>query len=67
MANLIEGIQAECNRVRSAIPHYEELGPVGAFGAAALRSAVKEGEDAIASGDTTRMVQALESLRGCLE
>jgi hypothetical protein len=67
MPNLIEGIQAECNRVRNAIPHYEEIGPVGAFGAAALRSAVKEGEDSIASGDVTRMVAALQALRDCSE
>jgi hypothetical protein len=67
MANLIEAIQSECNRVRGAIPHYEELGPVGAFGAAALRAAVKEGEDSIASGDVTRMVSALQGLRDCSE
>lgn len=63
--NLIEVIQSECNRVRVAIPHYEELGPTGQFGAEALKRAVKEGEESIASGDVVRMVEALASLRDC--
>lgn len=65
MANLIEGIQAECNRVREILPHYVALGPVGAFGKIALDQAIKEGESAIASGDITRMVEALQSLKSC--
>jgi hypothetical protein len=65
MANLIEAIQVECNRVRELLPYYEELGPVGAFGAAALKAAVKAGETSIASGDIVQMVRALDSLRAC--
>lgn len=65
MANLIEGIQSECNSVRELITDYEALGPVGAFGAAVLRAAIKDGEAAIASGDVVAMIAALKSLQGC--
>jgi hypothetical protein len=63
--NLIEGIQAECNRVRDILPHYEMLGRVGQFGAVMLRAAIVEGEAAIASGDVVRMLRALDGLKGC--
>lgn len=63
--NLIEGIQKQCNRVREILPHYEELGPTGAFGAAVLRQAIVEGEAAIASGDVVRMLAAYKSLEDC--
>lgn len=65
--NVIEAIQQECERVRKAVPNYEALGPVGAFGAAMLKTSIKEGEAAIASGDVTRMLPALQSLRDCAE
>lgn len=65
MANLIEGIQAECERVRKILPHYTEIGPVGAFGAAMLKQCIHEGEAAIASGEVTRMVLALTALQDC--
>lgn len=66
MANLVEGIQAQCNRVRDELlPVYDSLGPVGAFGALMLREAVKEGEAAIASNDVVRMVKAYQSLKSC--
>lgn len=67
MANIIEGIQAECNRIRKIIPHYEELGPVGSFGATMLKIAVAEGEASIASGDVVRMVKAYRELQDCKE
>lgn len=64
--NLIEGIQEQCKRVRDELlPLYEELGPVGAFGAAMLKQAVTEGEAAIASGDVVRMLAAYKELEGC--
>lgn len=63
--NLIEGIQQECHRVRELIPHYDALGPVGTFGGLVLRESIREGEAAIASGDVTRMVEALKDLKEC--
>lgn len=65
MANLVEGIQEQCNRVREILPHYDALGPVGVFGATMLRHAIKEGEAAIASGDVVRMVKAYAALESC--
>lgn len=63
--NVIEAIQKECGRVRAILPHYEEIGPAGAFGAAMLGAAVTEGEAAIASGDRVRMIRALCALQDC--
>lgn len=63
--NLVEGIQRECNRVRELIPLYKEIGPAGAFGAAMLKAAIREGEASIASGDVVRMLGAFRSLEGC--
>jgi len=65
MANLIEGIQSECNRVRELITEYDAIGPAGRFGAAMLRQAVKDGEAAVASGDVVAMVKALKELQSC--
>lgn len=63
--NLIEGIQAECNRLREMLPAYKELGPIGAFGHAVLSIAITEGEAAIASGDVVRMARSLAELKEC--
>jgi hypothetical protein len=66
MANVIEGIQQQCKRVREVlIPAYESIGPVGTFGKMMLNQAVNEGEAAIASGDVVRMLAAYKSLEGC--
>jgi hypothetical protein len=63
--NLIEGIQAQCNRVRELVPIYEAIGAPGAFGAAMLKADIAEGEAAIASGDVIRMLAAYKALEGC--
>lgn len=63
--NLIEGILQECNRVRQILPAYDELGPVGLFGANALRCAIADGEAAMGSGDIVRMVRAYLALKDC--
>jgi hypothetical protein len=65
MPNLIEGVLAECNRVRGIVPYYEEIGPAGAIGAALLKAAIAEGEAAIASGDLLRMIRAFRALQDC--
>lgn len=65
MENVIEGIQGECERVRSLLPDYEAIGPAGRFGLEMLKADIREGEAAIASGETVRMIQALKSLKGC--
>lgn len=61
--NLIEGIQAHCNRLRDVlIPRYEEAGPAAAFAIAMMRASIAEGEAAIASDDIVRMVRACKDL-----
>lgn len=63
--NVIEGIQAQCNRCRELIKQYEEIGPAGAFGKLMIQQDITEGEAAIASGDVVRMIRAYEALEGC--
>lgn len=62
--NLIEGIQEEMNRVRNELlPQYEAIGPAGMFGVAEIKGAIKQGEQAIASGDPIASLQAYERLK----
>lgn len=56
MANLIEGIQEECNRLRKFIPIYEEIGPAGMFGKAIIQADIQRGEASIAGGDVVEML-----------
>jgi hypothetical protein len=65
MANIIEGIQTQCDRCRELVTQYEQIGPVGAFGKLMIERDITEGEAAIASGDVVRMVQAYKALEGC--
>jgi hypothetical protein len=65
MKNIIEGIQEQCPRCRDLVQQYEAIGSVGAFGKAMIEADIREGEAAIASGDTVRMVKALKTLKGC--
>ena len=62
--NLIEGLRAECNRVRKLIAVYDELpGGVGAFGSMALKKDVRDAETAIATMDTVAMVRMYKTLQ----
>lgn len=62
--NMIEAIQAECNRLREkVIPEYDKI-PEGIFAATMMRHSIKLAEAAIASGDVVECVAALQDLRG---
>ena len=64
--NLIEGIQAECNRIRDiSIPAYSDpiLKGAGAFAVAMMKADIAMGEQAIASGDVVLMVKVLARLK----
>ena len=64
--NLIEGIQAECNRLRDVvIPQYQDpaLKGAGEIAIALMRIDIEEGEASIASGDVVRMLSALTMLK----
>jgi hypothetical protein len=68
LSNLIEEIQAECDRVRRAIPNHEDVVPsVVPSELARTRNPspghLTEGQVSIASGDVVRIGKALESLR----
>lgn len=55
----------ELHRVKELLKQYEEIGPVGAFGAAMIREAIATAEHAWESGDVVKIVQAFAVLRGC--
>lgn len=61
--NLIEAIQAECDRLRRCISHGVEIGPAGKFYILMAQQEISKGEQAIASGDVTKMVTALASMK----
>lgn len=60
--NLIEGIQKECERARELKEVYDSI-PTGKFGSTIISLAIKSGEEAIASGDTMRMITSLKQLQ----
>ena len=62
--NLIVAINAECNRIRRALPECDHLVANGRLARQIILSLIKEGEDSIASGDVARMVKALAELQG---
>lgn len=61
--NLIEGIQKECERLRSFIPIYESIGPAGGFGIMMIKQDIAKGEAAIAGGDIVEMVSVCKYLQ----
>lgn len=62
--NMIEAIQAECDRVRKIIKIYDDLpGGVGAFGSTWMNELIKQSEKAIAHADAVECVACLKALR----
>jgi len=62
--NMIEAIQAECNRVRERIAQHEVLpGGVGVFGVFWMKVIVRRAEQAIADSDAVECVGVLQQLR----
>lgn len=57
MANLVEGIQAECNRLRECRQLCVDIGPAGMIGAALIMADIQRGEESIASGNVVEMVR----------
>lgn len=59
-----EALPREMARVRDhVLPHYVELGPVGAFGAAFIRADLDIAAQALASGDILEMIAAYRALK----
>ena len=65
MKNIVQGILEEIDRCEVLIGHYEEIGPVGAFGKMMIRRDIDAAKEALGSGDTIAMIASLEALRGC--
>lgn len=66
-ANLAQAVIAECNPCRELLKLYDELGPVGAFGAAMIRSAITAAETALGNGDIYTLLRAYHDLQGFKE
>lgn len=63
--NVGDDFPREVERCRDLVKRYQEIGPSGAFGAAAISQAITVAEAAWASGDVVKIVQAYAVLRGC--
>ncbi len=63
MTNLVEGLHTQLVRCREILKHYEELGPVGTFGAMAILRDIEEAECALRSCDVVRMIKAFQILK----
>jgi hypothetical protein len=62
MANIIEGIHEQCDRVRKIIAIYDTV-PMGHIAATMMRESIKQAEDAISSGDTIKMISTFKNLQ----
>lgn len=62
MASVGEDMPKQQARVREVLGHYREIGPAGAFGAAMIEQALREADEAMASGDVVRIVRAYKAL-----
>ena len=61
-----DALPREKARVRDEVlPHYVEIGPVGAFGALMIRQDLDRAARAMATGDTVEMIRCLQALREC--
>lgn len=61
--NLIEGIQQELERNREILQAYRDIGPNGAFGVMIIKIKIQEAEQAIANGDTVKMLACYKKLQ----
>lgn len=59
-----DALPREMARVRDhVLPHYVELGPVGAFGAHFIRADLDAAAWAMAEGDVVEMIRCLQALK----
>lgn len=64
MSTLGEDLPKEMARVRDhVLPHYVELGPVGAFGAHFIRADLAAAVQALAEGDVAEMIRVYKALK----
>ena len=66
MANLLDGLFEEMNRVRDLITEYKKLPDgVGMIGAMLMEHDIQVAEEAIKESDVVKMIRAFEALKGC--
>ena len=64
MDNLGDALPREMARVRDhVLPHYDDLGPVGVFGATMIRLDLDAAAKALAEGDVVAMVDIYRTLK----
>jgi len=63
--SLAEQYPEEQARCRELLAWYKEIGPAGAFGAAAIEQVLNEAEAAAARHDTVAMIRAFKRMQGC--
>lgn len=62
--NLAEALQAEITRVRDEIlPLYQQIGPVGMFGAMMIQNDLNQAVRALAEGDVIACIRLYETLK----
>lgn len=60
---LAEALPKEITRVRKILGYYNELGPVGMFGAAMIQYTLTAAEKAIMEGDVVEMLRVFKDLQ----
>jgi hypothetical protein len=63
VANLVNEIETQCNRVRRVMREYEGLPGNITLVRQVLDGVIQQAKGSIESGDNTRMIQTLESLQ----
>ena len=65
MATLGEEYPKEQARCRKLLRIYKDLGPVGAFGYAAISDVIARADRAAVEGDLPAMIRCFEEMRKC--
>ena len=60
-----DALPKEITRCEELLTEYASLGPVGAFGHAAISAAIADARKATSDGDVVGMLHAYERLKGC--
>ena len=60
-----DALPEEIKRCQELLADYAALGPVGAFGHAAIKNEISKALKAMAEGDCVAMLRAHEALKGC--
>ena len=63
MSNLAKGLHDEIIRNKELLVEYQAIGPPGQFGATMIMRDIKTAEDALDSGEVTKMVLACKTLQ----